>query len=654
MNHIGGGLTRRSALGARGWLLPVAVLLPAALMTMLALVGVDRLYRRDAGVVRAEQLLPYGLAARRGSSGETSSADEAARRATERRWQSAARPLADDVAVLSWREKSGRVFVVLVARSDDPAKLGSLLRRRATQAEQVRVWPEGDRVVLMMVTSGSRHENAAALIAAREKSVRSSVQLQRAASLVAGAVVPAIGLAAALLILSAALLILLLVVSIPFVVGVMVWRRARRGELRRNRTDTAAPALVGAEVGLAPGVEVIELPERHASSGVSLWRALPLVMVALPAATVSLWPGSLLWAAVIALTMVLAMEWARGSVAAKYMRRLLYLVLGAGLGHALIGWPPRLPTNAQMLVGLAGEGVLVGVLVIVRRRRLSRRGVGVGMLGARWLLLWVGYVALACSSIALLLGSNGEADVRTNLAAKAIAVPGLVVLAISARRVRAARSLATRERLRREGRREVLYLRSFIDDRLRVRSKRRSRPGLERWLPWPSELFEDVLLRGLEQIGPVIAIGRPGTRQTELGASRELVIGEDWLTAVSAEMHEARFITVVLGRGEGLHKELLTLCERRRLDRVCIVVPPLPPTEVSTRLAAGTLALDGGKAWGHLNVDAIDVRRQIVALVGIGPCRYVMVARRRAQASAYIALTSWVSGEVATAGDQPV
>jgi hypothetical protein len=127
--------------------------------------------------------------------------------------------------------------------TDAPASIGAVLA-----VIDVGL-PEGDRVVLMMVTSGSRHENAAALIAAREKSVRSSVQLQRAASLVAGAVVPAIGLAATLLILSAALLILLLVVSIPFVVGVIVWRRARRGELRRNRTDTAAPALV--RVGLA-------------------------------------------------------------------------------------------------------------------------------------------------------------------------------------------------------------------------------------------------------------------------------------------------------------------------------------------------------------------------------------------------------------------
>jgi len=644
---IGGELTRRGALGLRGWLLPAVVLVPAALVSVLALGQVDRLYRHDAGAVRAQQLLPYGVLVRHVDYGESSSADRRAVLAAERRWENAARPLSREVAVAGWREKGGRVLVVVAARCDDPAGLLEILRAGALPSEAVRGWPEGDRVVLMLaVTRGSRRDNVAALVGEREESVRSSVRLQRAASLTAVAVLPAVALAVLGLAAAAVVLVGILIVVVAPLIAVRRLRGGRRG----GRAGTVSGVVTGPDVGLADGVRVVELSDRYAPSGVSLLRALPLVIVALPAATVSLWPGSLLWAGVIAFTMVLAMRWARGSPSARFLRWLLYLALGVGLAHALVGWPARLPTDAQILAGLGAEGLLVAVLAVVRQRRLSGRGVAVSMLGGRWLLLLVGFVALASSSVALFLGSNGETDVRANLVGKAIALPGLVVLPIAARRVRAARSMALRERLRRLGRPEVLYLRSFIDDRLRVRSKWRSRPGLERWLPWPSELFEDVLLRGIEQVGPVVAIGRPGTGQTELGAARELVIGQDWLTAVRAEMDSVRFITVVLGPGKGLNTELLTLSERGRLDRVCIVVPPVPPTEVAARLAAGTSALDGGKAWGHLRVDAIDARHQIVALVGLGSYRAVLVARRRAQASTYTALASWVATEVAAAG----
>jgi hypothetical protein len=195
----------------------------------------------------------------------------------------------------------------------------------------------------------------------------------------------------------------------------------------------------------------------------------------------------------------------------------------------------------------------------------------------------------------------------------------------------------------------VLYLRSFGDDRLRVRSERRARDGLERWLPWPFERFEDVLLRGFDRVGPVVAIARPGTEQTELGAARDLVIGDDWVTAVQAEMDTARFITVVLGPGDGLHTELGLLCEGQRLDRVCVVVPPVPAAEVAERLATGTRALARGAGWGDIDGDITQGRGEVVALVGIGARRLVMVAPRRGRASAYVSLAFTVATLLADA-----
>jgi hypothetical protein len=608
------------------------------LMTTLAVRDLDGAYRRDAGVIRVQQLLPYGLVLRYSDLGSSDPAATAARLRIERRWQRAALTLADEAAATSWRERRGPVVVVLVARTASPRNFIDALRAFPPGAARVRAWPEGERVAMVVVVAkGASTDDTNRVIAERQQSVRSSVRLQRAASLTASAVVPPIALAVVLT-------VALIVIALVFGLVALVLRPAL---LRRGRRRLDPSVVVDGETGLAPGVELVQLPERRRGSGVGFLRVVPLAIVALPAGIASLWPGSLIWAAVIAVTIVLDMEWTRGSPAARWMRRLPYVAIGLGLGHALFSWPRQLPTTDEQMVGALGAAVvLVVVLAVVRRRRMQERVVGVGLLGARWLLLLVGFVVLASSSVALFLGSNGETNIRANLEPKLLALPGLVVLSIAARRLRAARSLAQRERLRRHHRPEVLYLRSFVDDGLRVRSKRRGRSGLERWLPWPTELFEDVLLRGFECVGPVVAIGRPGTSQTELGASRDLVIGEDWLTAVKAEMDRARFITIVLGPGRGLNTELLTLRELGRLDRVCIVVPPVPASEVAERLAAGTRALDGGRAWGDITAHTIGGRGEIVALLGIGEYRAVVVAKRRALASTYAALADRVCADI--------
>ena len=152
-----------------------------------------------------------------------------------------------------------------------------------------------------------------------------------------------------------------------------------------------------------------------------------------------------------------------------------------------------------------------------------------------------------------------------------------------------------------------------------------------------------MLLRGFARMRPAVAIARPGTEQTELGASRDLVVGKDWVTAVEHEIDTARFVTVVLGRGAGLHTELLTLAQRQRLDRVCVVVPPVPPNEVAERLSTGTQALGPDAGWGDVAGDAIEDRGEVVALVGLGDRRIVAVAPRRATASTYLALAATVA-----------
>jgi hypothetical protein len=191
----------------------------------------------------------------------------------------------------------------------------------------------------------------------------------------------------------------------------------------------------------------------------------------------------------------------------------------------------------------------------------------------------------------------------------------------------------------------VLLLRSFVDDGLQVPSRPRARRGLERFIPARRELFEDVVVRAFTQLGPVVAIARPGTGQTELGASRDLIVGSDWLTAVKEEMAGAAYVVVILGRGEGLVLELQALSELELLDRVCLVVPPVEPDDVAERLRTGTAAVDGEDGWGLLCPDGAhgSPGEEVLGLLGSGERRFVAISGQR-HATAYLRLGAFLAG----------
>src|SRR5262249_21295227 len=150
---------------------------------------------------------------------------------------------------------------------------------------------------------------------------------------------------------------------------------------------------------------------------------------------------------------------------------------------------------------------------------------------ARSTVFLAGVGLLTLGAAALFLGSNGDTDRSSQATAKLVGLAGLVVASTMVAHARAARDSAARERARRRATPPVLYLRSFGDDRLRVVSPRLERRGLERFSWRRTELFEDVVARALSSIGPVVAIARPGTGQRELGAARESIVVEDWLSA---------------------------------------------------------------------------------------------------------------------------
>jgi hypothetical protein len=106
--------------------------------------------------------------------------------------------------------------------------------------------------------------------------------------------------------------------------------------------------------------------------------------------------------------------------------------------------------------------------------------------------------------------------------------------------------------------------------------------------------FEMLIVETLQEIGPVIAIGRPGDRLPPLGAAREYVQNGEWHTRVQSLIKQAGVIVVLLGEGEGLKWELNELQRLQAWPNTLVVVPPWSRPErdetwnTLITLAAGT------------------------------------------------------------------
>lgn len=129
-----------------------------------------------------------------------------------------------------------------------------------------------------------------------------------------------------------------------------------------------------------------------------------------------------------------------------------------------------------------------------------------------------------------------------------------------ARRLKSQSALET---VRGDRRPPVLYLRSFRFDAIDDLQAQRS-----------GQTEEAAMVSGLERIGPVLAIGRPGERLGHLGAARLYVADDDWQTIARRLMASARLVVIRAGGDSpGIRWELACARDGLPAEKVVLWFP---------------------------------------------------------------------------------
>ena len=220
----------------------------------------------------------------------------------------------------------------------------------------------------------------------------------------------------------------------------------------------------------------------------------------------------------------------------------------AGLAMVAVTWVLRRSGRAPTSDGGRGHG---------RRLFTGRRPLRVTALFALATALFLGALLLGVAGalqstdqhpVVTSYSPDGHEVVDSSVVWLTPLVIALVLVGGGVLAYRWARRLAAldaRVLIERDPRPFVLYLRSFEDDGLKVRAAVGGRrPLIEELSPRRFDRFEEVVVRELNQLGPVIALNPPGTKLSPLGAARTTLGNEAWQDTISGWMAGAAAIVV--------------------------------------------------------------------------------------------------------------
>lgn len=134
----------------------------------------------------------------------------------------------------------------------------------------------------------------------------------------------------------------------------------------------------------------------------------------------------------------------------------------------------------------------------------------------------------------------------------------------------------------------ILYLRSFYADTVTSKSAER--------LLKPEQTEEQLLVSILDDIAPVMAIGRPHDTYLPKGADRLYLSDEVWQERVTELAHSAELVALRLGSTSSFWWEVSLCLEQLPPDKLLFIIPalkdPAPMEELERRLLAHGIDAD--------------------------------------------------------------
>jgi hypothetical protein len=284
-------------------------------------------------------------------------------------------------------------------------------------------------------------------------------------------------------------------------------------------------------------------------------------------------------------------------------RRRAVIRIAALVALLLVTYPMTLAGQTLMLVGV---GLLAATWDIFRGRRDNTQSfraphsigtlvfAGLGSL-LSLILLSAGLYVLVCYLVGKTAQPNDVAAAEYQALLRGFLIVALVLFGLADIPYSLARRLwskRTKELLDRDHRPEVLFLRSFEDGKIRIRTHRTSRQNLlERLSLRRRDRFEELIAWSAWKYGPVVGLGEYGYRLPPLGAAREHYADEHWQQAVQSRIDTSRLIIVFAGRTSSLEWEYEELVRRQALGRTIVLFPPVSTPEQLIREQAVALHL---------------------------------------------------------------
>jgi len=328
---------------------------------------------------------------------------------------------------------------------------------------------------------------------------------------------------------------------------VLVVRLVRLRRARASTRTSAPPVLPASAVSVTEQAQEL----RRAGRGTGLVMALALV--ALPTGLVPVaWPGGLL----VSLAALLALAGAAASRRRRERR--------SGQSLQLLHRPRLLRSAALVTVSVTAFLIALGLLGVAAT------------------------LALELPSLAArdLERAGGDEPTSMELLPAALAALPAMVAVATFRMARRQARLRGAEVRALDPRPPVLFLRGFTDDRLSVPTVPSGRrPVLEQLAV--RDLFEVVVTRELDSVGPPVAIAPPGAKLASLGAAREHAPDPAaWFAYVCSEIGLASIVVVALGRSDGVVAELEAVQKSRARNRSLLLFPPVGDDELRQRWRA--------------------------------------------------------------------